>query len=127
MSCAAQARQVYDTGERAELSSRFASTLGARSNSRTPMSMESENIRVPTIRKILAGYRAVNEREREEARERLPRLTVEESVRQYLRMRAFVHRVAPDAERTFLDQFAQALDQPEIATRYQELRAAIEA
>jgi hypothetical protein len=58
----------------------------------------------PTIREISAGYRAVNERERQEARERLPRLTVEESVRQYLWMRTLACRVAPDAERIFAEQ-----------------------
>jgi Ser/Thr protein kinase RdoA (MazF antagonist) len=59
---------------------------------------------MPTIREILAGYQAVNEREREELRRRLPRLTVGESLRQYLRMRALTHRVAPDLERSFVEQ-----------------------
>jgi len=63
-----------------------------------------ENPSTPTIHEILAGYRAVNEREREEARERLPRLTVEESVRQYLWMCALARRVAPEAERIFAEQ-----------------------
>ena len=58
----------------------------------------------PTIREISAGYRAVNERERQEARERLPRLTVEESVRQYLWMCALARRVAADAEQVFAGQ-----------------------
>ena len=68
------------------------------------MSTNRENSSTPTISEILAGYRAVNEREREEARERLPRLTVEESVRQYLRMRTLARRMAPDAERIFAEQ-----------------------
>ncbi|MDY7080520.1 MAG: nucleotidyltransferase [Chloroflexota bacterium] len=68
------------------------------------MPTNRENPSTPTIREILAGYRAVNEREREEARERLPRLTVEESVRQYLWMRNLARRVAPDAERFFVEQ-----------------------
>ncbi len=68
------------------------------------MSIERESHPTPTIREILAGYQAVNEREREEARERLPRLTVEESVRRYLWMRALARRVAPDAERIFVKQ-----------------------
>ncbi len=59
---------------------------------------------MPTIREILAGYRAVNEREREESRERLLRLTVEESVRQYLWMRTLAHRVAPNVEHVFAEQ-----------------------
>lgn len=68
------------------------------------MSIERESTPTPTIREILAGYQAVNEREREEARKRLPRLTVEESVRQYLRVRALARRVAPDVERLFVEQ-----------------------
>ena len=64
----------------------------------------SENPSTPSIREILAGYRAANEREREEAHERLPRLTIEESVRQYLWMCALARRVAPDAERIFAAQ-----------------------
>jgi Ser/Thr protein kinase RdoA (MazF antagonist) len=66
--------------------------------------MDRENPSTPTIREILAGYQAVNEREREEARERLPRLTVEESIRRYLEMHALARRVAPDAERIFAEQ-----------------------
>jgi hypothetical protein len=69
-----------------------------------PMSTERERIPKPTVHEILAGYRAVNEREREEARERLPRLTVEESVRQYLRMRVLARHVAPDAEHIFAER-----------------------
>ena len=68
------------------------------------MSIGKESTQTPTIREILAGYQAVNEREREEARERLPRLTVEESVHQYLRMRALARRVAPDTEHIFAEQ-----------------------
>lgn len=68
------------------------------------MSRERESTPTPTIREILAGYQAVNEREREEARERLPRLTVEESVRRYLWMRTLARRVASDAERVFAEQ-----------------------
>ncbi len=39
------------------------------------------------------------------------------------------HEIPLDQEHilNWLDQFARALDQPEIVTRYQELRAAIEA
>jgi len=59
---------------------------------------------MPTIREILAGYQAVNERERESASERLSQLTVEKSVRQYLQMRALAGRVAPDAERIFAER-----------------------
>ena len=68
------------------------------------MSMERKNISTPTIREILAGYQAVNEREQEESRERLPRLTVEKSVRQYMRMRALARRVASDAKHIFVEQ-----------------------
>jgi Ser/Thr protein kinase RdoA (MazF antagonist) len=68
------------------------------------MPTNRENPSTPNIREILAGYQAVNEREREETRERLPRLTVEESVRQYLWMRALARRVAPDAEHIFVEQ-----------------------
>lgn len=59
---------------------------------------------MPTIREILAGYQEANEREREELCHRLPRLTVDQSVRQYLRMRALVRRAVPDLERSFAKQ-----------------------
>lgn len=68
------------------------------------MSIEWESTRTPTIREIMTGYRAVNEREREESRERLPRLTIEESVRQYLWMCTLSHHVAPDVEHVFAEQ-----------------------
>jgi len=68
------------------------------------MSIKRESHPTPTIHEILASYRAVNEREREETRERLPRLTVEESVRQYLWMRALARRVALEAEHIFAEQ-----------------------
>lgn len=57
---------------------------------------------VPTMREILAGYELANAWEREEARERLPRLSVEESVRQYLELLEMTRRVAPEAESCFL-------------------------
>lgn len=59
---------------------------------------------MPTIREILVGYQAVNEREREDMRQRLSRLTVDESLRQYLRLRALARRVAPGLERVFVEQ-----------------------
>lgn len=68
------------------------------------MSTEKESASTPTIREMLAGCQAVNEREREEARERLPRLTAEESVRQYLGMCTLARRVAPDAKHIFAER-----------------------
>lgn len=59
---------------------------------------------MPTLREILAGYELANAWEREEERTRLPRLTVDESVRQYLEMCEWVQRIAPEAESVFLEE-----------------------
>jgi Ser/Thr protein kinase RdoA (MazF antagonist) len=71
---------------------------------RMPMNEDRKRTPTPTIHEVLAGYQAVNEREREEARERLPRLTVEESMRQYLGMWRLARRMAPEVERIFDEQ-----------------------
>ena len=59
---------------------------------------------MPTLREIVAGYEAANAWEREEERRRLPTLTVEESVRQYLEMWDLAQQVSPDAEAVFLEE-----------------------
>ena len=57
---------------------------------------------MPTLREIVAGYELANARERDEERQRLPRLSVEESVRQYVELLEMVRKIAPDAESCFL-------------------------
>ena len=57
---------------------------------------------MPTLREILAGYEAANARERDEERQRLPRLSVEEGVRQYVELLEMVRQISPDAESCFL-------------------------
>jgi hypothetical protein len=59
---------------------------------------------MPTIREVAAGYEAVNAWELEERRERLPRLTVEESIRQYLELWNLARETSPEAEEIFLEQ-----------------------
>jgi hypothetical protein len=59
---------------------------------------------MPTLQEILAGYEAANAWELEEERSRLPKLTIEESVRQYLEMWDLAHHVSPDAEACFLEE-----------------------
>jgi hypothetical protein len=59
---------------------------------------------VPTLQEILTGYELVNAWEREEERERLPRLSVEESVRQYIDMWELARRLSPEAESVFLEE-----------------------
>ena len=48
------------------------------------------------LREKLEGYRAFNEWEEEEERRTLPLLSVEESVRQFLELQAFMRLLAPD-------------------------------
>ena len=59
---------------------------------------------MPTLRDIVAGYATVNAWEREEERKRLPNLTIEESVRQYLDTWDLAHYVSPEAEALFLEE-----------------------
>lgn len=59
---------------------------------------------MPTIREVVAGYEAVNAWELEERRERLPLLTVEESIRQYLELWKLARSISPEAEEIFLEQ-----------------------
>jgi hypothetical protein len=59
---------------------------------------------MPTLKEILAGYKLANAWEREEERERLPRLSVEESARQYLEMWEWARRIAPEAEAVFKEE-----------------------
>jgi hypothetical protein len=57
---------------------------------------------MPDLRDLIAGYNALNAWELEERRRRLPQLTVEESIRQYLEMCDLVRHVSPEAEAIFL-------------------------
>jgi hypothetical protein len=59
---------------------------------------------MPSLREILAGYEAANAWEREEERERLPRLSIDEGVRQYLELIEMTWRLAPEAESCFLGE-----------------------
>ena len=59
---------------------------------------------MPTLRDIVAGYATANAWEREEERKRLPKLTIEESVRQYLDTWDLAHYVSPEAEALFLEE-----------------------
>jgi len=59
---------------------------------------------MPTLREILAGYEEANAWEREEERQRLPRLSVEDSIRQYLDMCDWVQEIAPGTEALFLEE-----------------------
>lgn len=59
-----------------------------------------------TVRDVVAGHIAVNAWELEERRARLSRMSVEESVRQYLEMWDLARQISPDAEAIFSDQRA---------------------
>jgi hypothetical protein len=59
---------------------------------------------MPSVREIVAGYEAVNAWEQEEKRRRLPTLTIEESIRQYLDMWDLAMKISPEAEAFFLEQ-----------------------
>ena len=59
---------------------------------------------MPTLREILAGYAEASAWEREEERQRLPRLSVENSIRQYLDMCDWVQEIAPGTEAMFLEE-----------------------
>ena len=72
---------------------------------------------MPTLREIVAGYELANAWEREEERRRLPELSVEESVRQYLEMWELARYVSPEAEAVFWD---------ERCAHYEALHAAFE-
>lgn len=56
------------------------------------------------VRERLRGFVEFNKWELEEERKSLPRLTVEESVRQFLELCSFARSVAPDAARVFAEQ-----------------------
>jgi len=57
---------------------------------------------MPNLQDLIAGYNVLNAWELEEKRDRLPQLTVEESLRQYLEMCGLVQHVSPEAEAIFL-------------------------
>jgi len=55
------------------------------------------------LREKLRGYEIFNEWERQEERRTLPRLTIEESVQQYLALQALMRQLAPDAHLIFFE------------------------
>ena len=55
------------------------------------------------VRKKLRGHRIYNEWEQLEERRLLPRVTIQESVRQYLELRNLMRRLAPDAQQFFFE------------------------
>ncbi|MFZ5916018.1 MAG: hypothetical protein ACOYZ7_03720 [Chloroflexota bacterium] len=54
-----------------------------------------------TLGDIIEGYRLVNEWESEEEKQRLPRLTVEDSLHQYFELHQLARHVAPDSWQVF--------------------------
>jgi hypothetical protein len=77
------------------------------------------------VRERLRGYAAFNEWELEEAREALPHLTVEESVRQYLALCRFARSVAPDAAQVFAEQ--NIAHRVEMRARFKKIAEAMNA
>ena len=57
-----------------------------------------------TIRDIVDGYRLVNEWESQEEKQRLPRLTVTDSLRQYFELKGLARQVAPDTMEVFQEE-----------------------
>lgn len=57
-----------------------------------------------TIRDIVDGYRLVNEWESQEEKQRLPRLTVTDSLRQYFELKELACQVAPDSKEVFQEE-----------------------
>ncbi len=55
-----------------------------------------------TIREVLEGYRYFNAWELQKQNEELPKLTIEESLRQFFELCAVARKLAPDAEQIFL-------------------------
>ena len=56
------------------------------------------------VQKKLRGYQIYNEWEQREERKRLPRLTIQESVRQYLELQSLMRQIAPDAQPFFFEE-----------------------
>jgi len=57
-----------------------------------------------TLREVLEGYKRFNAWEREEQKNALPGLSVEESLRRYFELCDLAHALAPDAAQVFLKQ-----------------------
>ena len=57
-----------------------------------------------TLREVLEGYKRFNAWELEEQRSALPRLSLEEGLRQYFELCALARALAPDSDRVFLQQ-----------------------
>lgn len=72
---------------------------------------------MPGLQDLIAGYNVLNAWELAEKRRRLPQLTVEESVRQYLEMCELVRHVSAGAEAIFL---------PRRMARYEALHEKLE-
>ncbi len=57
-----------------------------------------------TLREVLEGYKRFNAWELEEQKSALPKLSVEESLRQYFELCALVRALAPNSDRAFLEK-----------------------
>ena len=56
------------------------------------------------VRQRLQGYRLYNEWEQQAESERLPQLTIEASVQQYLALQSLMRQLAPDAQQIFFEE-----------------------
>jgi len=75
------------------------------------------------VRERLRGLAAFNEWELEEERESLPRLTVKESVRQFLELCSFARAVAPDAAQIFSEH--NIAHRVEVRARFKQVAEAM--
>jgi hypothetical protein len=57
-----------------------------------------------TLRDIVAGYKLVNEWQSEQEKQRLPLLTVQDSLRQYFELSQLTHQLAPDLAQVFQEE-----------------------
>ena len=57
-----------------------------------------------TLREVLEGYKRFNAWELEEQKSALPRLSIEESLKQYFELCDLARALAPDAEQVLLKQ-----------------------
>lgn len=60
--------------------------------------------RAVTLKDIVAGYRLVNEWQSEQDKQRLPLLTVQDSLRQYFELSQLAHQLAPDLAQVFQEE-----------------------
>ncbi len=63
------------------------------------------------LREKIEGYRIYNEWEEEEERRTLPRMTIQDSLRQFLELQRLMRQLAPDARQVFFeDNLAQQVE-----------------